>query len=94
MELRPVARLRATVFRAYRSSFAAASTLCSVSGFILWVPFNTYDTAAMETPARSATSFIVAIGPRLTATANSVKGTNEAIQSTVRGTVVSIARIE
>ena len=54
---------RATGFGAYRSSSAAASTRCRVSGATAsgWV--NTRDTVAGETPARAATSRTVIAPP-------------------------------
>jgi hypothetical protein len=55
----------ASVFRRYPSSVAASTTRCRVaSGMALCLPLRTSDTVDAETPARSATSFMLTLPDR------------------------------
>ncbi len=63
IRVRRLARARATTLPRNFSSRIAAVTFAVVAGVTYFVPFTTNDTVAMETPARSATCCIVAIGP-------------------------------
>src|SRR5918996_2297046 len=61
---RPVARPRAVRLGRYSSASAARRTLSLVSGATGRLPENTWETVVIDTPARRATSWIVAIdGP-------------------------------
>ncbi|GAA2825759.1 hypothetical protein GCM10010452_62620 [Crossiella cryophila] len=53
-------RLRARPLGRYPSSFAAALTRLASSGSTVDLPFNARETVAVDTPARAATSLIVA----------------------------------